>query len=678
MKELKISEKESVKEDEFFGTFQTTIKTVIKNINYKKLIKIYSISLLLFLTSYILYKVSLTGCKKTEYECLTEERIKFFYKLGFVELISTIFFSVLIKYLLKHKKYILLIIYSLIFLNQVFAHQGENMEHHGRFNRIGFFFFLGCCFFVIKIFDYFYKQIKEKKYKKTIIIFSITSIIIISFLIIHRKACNNFHVGLGGYKVINNKSEDACYLRKPKTCDLPIWSKISLFDYSRFIKTCKNKLNDKKTFINYLNILNPNLTVTNNKYYFPNLNIFSFKESDMNVINSNVLKNVTTELKEGTHDQVWISFDKEDKGNINIEIPYNKSLVKEKRKIAKKNEVKFENVYALYIDSLSRQHFIRKLKKTSKLLDYLIRNRHMKVHDDYYSIFGMDNNINVYQLLKYQSLNYNTPPNYGPMFFGINPFSPNQSTSIMEQFANKGFITANIINGCQREAYNIVPNFYHVNFYSFDYDGSAMFCDPHFFIQTDIYSVFAGINSKFRRCFYNKDTAEYMFEYILKFLETYKHERKFVRLISNDAHEGTGEVVKYIDKALHSFLLEILTKYYDDKTLIIFLSDHGCSLAGAYELMLSEDKIFEKALGFLFVFLPKKSKYNNIVEYNEQRFVTPYDIFGTFIDVLYPKGDKPSFYFNGQSLLEKINGLERTCEKYDELRGASFCRCSNY
>ena len=141
----------------------------------------------------------------------------------------------------------------------------------------------------------------------------------------------------------------------------------------------------------------------------------------------------------------------------------------------------------------------------------------MKVHDDYYSIFGMDNNINVYQLLKYQSLNYNTPPNYGPMFFGINPFSPNQSTSIMEQFANKGFITATAVNSCSREAYNIVPSFYHVNFYSSDYECSSIFCDPHFYNPKDRYSVYMGIASKLRRCFYGRDTGEYILEYILKF-----------------------------------------------------------------------------------------------------------------------------------------------------------------
>ena len=62
-------------------------------------------------------------------------------------------------------------------------------------------------------------------------------------------------------------------------------------------------------------------------------------------------------------------------------------------------------------------------------------------------------------------------------------------------------------------------------------------------------------------------------------------------------------------------------------------------------MILSEDKNFEKMLGFLYAFLPKNSIYNSILEYNEQRMVTPYDIFGTFIDILYKEEEKPNFSF---------------------------------
>ena len=233
------------------------------------------------------------GCSKTEYECVSEERVKFFYKLGVATLISSILFAVLFKLLIKHKQWILLIIYSFIYLDQVFSNKGENMGHHGRFNMIGFFLFFSVSFILIKIFEIFYKQIRQKKYKKFIIVVSITLTITITFLIVHRTACNGFYIGLGGYRVINNKTLDACYLGKPKTCDIPIFSKISLFDYSRFMTSCKNRRNDKKTFMKTLNVINPNLTVVNDTFYFPNTNILKYQESNWYVMYESVFKNIS-------------------------------------------------------------------------------------------------------------------------------------------------------------------------------------------------------------------------------------------------------------------------------------------------------------------------------------------------------------------------------------------------
>ena len=45
----------------------------------------------------------------------------------------------------------------------------------------------------------------------------------------------------------------------------------------------------------------------------------------------------------------------------------NETLIKHKRKLAEKFPVKFNNIYLIYIDAISRRHFIRKLKKTTKL-----------------------------------------------------------------------------------------------------------------------------------------------------------------------------------------------------------------------------------------------------------------------------------------------------------------------
>ena len=92
MKKLEILDKELVKNEESSNTFEFKASKANKLDKLKKHLKTYLISLALFLISFILYTISLAGCFRTEYECVSEERVKFFYKLGFMVLFSAILF----------------------------------------------------------------------------------------------------------------------------------------------------------------------------------------------------------------------------------------------------------------------------------------------------------------------------------------------------------------------------------------------------------------------------------------------------------------------------------------------------------------------------------------------------------------------------------------------------------
>jgi hypothetical protein len=45
--------------------------------------------------------------------------------------------------------------------------------------------------------------------------------------------------------------------------------------------------------------------------------------------------------------------------------------------------------------------------------------------------------------------------------------------------------------------------------------------------------------------------------------------------------------------------------------------------------------------------------------------MTPYDIYGTFIDIIYSEFEEKKYpeSFMGQSIFKKINGKERKCNK---------------
>ena len=102
-------------------------------------------------------------------------------------------------------------------------------------------------------------------------------------------------------------------------------------------------------------------------------------------------------------------------------------------------------------------------------------------------------------------------------------------------------------------------------------------------------------------------------------------------------------------------------------------------MVSLHNLIKSNDYFIEKTLGTLFIFLPKNDIFDNYFDnlyYNQQKLVTPYDIFFSLcylIDVD-GNGDKNK----GQSLFQKINGLERSCENYNDFDDKKDCHCINY
>ncbi len=610
-------------------------------------------SLLLFIISFYLYIKSLEGCYQETYKCV--KNISFFFYIGYLIFFSAALMSIILEMTIFFKKWYL-ILYFLPFIDNFLKHNDKTLIDHGWYNIICFMFFLTFDFLLIKIIKLYIFLLKKKIYIKLLILIIINLII---YLIIKKyriSACENYFNGYGGYKLNNNKEENSCFIIKPKKCDIPILS--GLIDYSLLINSCENRNNDKKSFINYLKKFKINLNFSKDEFYFPITTEFGSKN-----FREYVIKNIRTEKIEGINDQVSIKF-KNDKGNFEINLKYNKTLVAEKRFLAKKFPVKYENIFIVYIDSLSRNHFMRKLKKTGKLIEYLIRNRNSKFNNKKYDKYKLEQKVNAFQFFKYISFIGYTKGNYLPMFYGSNSadLKKNKYKNFLELAAKRGFITARTNGWCYKEPVNLILS-------KVDYENSGMFCDPHF-----------KEDSERRNCLYGKDSFDYLFEFCSKFLDLYKNERKIVSLFSNDAHEGTFEQIKYIDNSLHNYLIEILTKYFDDKSIIFLMSDHGNGMPGIYDILRSEDKKLEVLFGFLFLILPKNSNYTENLIINEQRMITPYDIYGTFNNIIYSDLEKKKYpkSFKGQSIFKKINGKKRTCKKYSEFGKNTRCACKNY
>jgi hypothetical protein len=147
------------------------------------------------------------------------------------------------------------------------------------------------------------------------------------------------------------------------------------------------------------------------------------------------------------------------------------------------------------------------------------------------------------------------------MYLGIENFTqPNArerlDQMIFSQFSKNGYVTAHSHNMCQRYSLPILSKDYqkyNLQDYNFDHESMTFSCDPNYQNPENSYSMMQGPYSIRRRCLYGLDAHDYILEYGEKFWDSYPTENKLLHLEFIDAHEGTAEVVKYLDSKLENF-----------------------------------------------------------------------------------------------------------------------------
>ena len=669
-KEKMDKEEDSIRNREMNGNILPSnfrkIKTPLKK-GLKKLFK--GLFYCLFASSVWLYILSLEGCDKDDLDyCLVDDKISNYVEAGIKLLVCCGIFSLvlLIQIVLKLTKvnYIIIIVPYLILFKMF---KGIDLRNHGTYNTIGFCIAVPFLYLLFYIIYYMLNSFWTKKFTRGTFIFSIFAILFIFYY--YNTNCNNFYKGIGGVDLENDPKTDKCYFIRPKYCSMKFID--PFFDMSKLKGECTGRWNTKKRFMKHLDRRLGYI----NHFYYPRLEFAPEYETYTEKIFNYVFEHidgVKENPAEAEKAEVFLDFEN-DIGKIRINLKRNETLVQERQALAEKNEVKFDNVYVFFIDAISRNHFIKRMKKLKNAFEQMLYSKKVKneekIEDNRYKRF------NTYQFIKYQNLQGTTPNNMFPLFYGV-PLLDKSGVSVNKYFKEKGFITAFTVNSCYRELYHINPTITKPT--PFDHENIAMFCDTNL-IDPDMYWAYEqGENSIFRRCLYGKDSHDYMFEYMTQFLEAYKDQRKYMRMAFMDGHEATMQVIKYLDDPLNDFLNLIFDKYSNNKTAIIFLSDHGGKLPGPYYVLFVEEFIFESELSFLYLILPENNtKYDkNIVLKNEKRFLSDYDVYHTILD--YINVDESEFTGArkkyGQSLLTEIDGMKRDCET----TGVKGCYCHNY
>ncbi len=62
---------------------------------------------------------------------------------------------------------------------------------------------------------------------------------------------------------------------------------------------------------------------------------------------------------------MFVKYDKNNKGKVIIYLKKNNTLIEESEKFAKNFSVKYDNIFFLYTDAVSRPQFKRKMKKNN-------------------------------------------------------------------------------------------------------------------------------------------------------------------------------------------------------------------------------------------------------------------------------------------------------------------------
>lgn len=281
------------------------------------------------------YKLTLVGCNKTQQECLRMNLVTFY------------------KTLIVYMAYSILI-FGITFTLSIW-----------RYISIYHIFYIIYKYFLLYKEDHYSDLAKHGQYNMIIFIFGVIIIIIIF---------------INKYKYTSE-----CSIVIPKKCPMDIY--YGVMDFSKLLKIdCKNtdNINARNLLLKYLESDNPfyNFSKTY-KFGYPSSNIYSVSQFDnIKHFNKKIISNILDYnnkdnlkyLNENNKSEIILEFSNNFKdAKINIDVNFKSNLSKIRKFKENKNSI-YDNVLFIFLDTLSRAHFQRTMKKTCKLLEKYMKN----------------------------------------------------------------------------------------------------------------------------------------------------------------------------------------------------------------------------------------------------------------------------------------------------------------
>ena len=609
---------------------------------------------ILFFLSYYFFFLSLEKCYEGDDICC--RKFKWMKLKVIEEAISCLITVVLLELIILKKISKLHLIHFFVSFSLFYLYSnGVDFDDHGYFN-INFFFIIVLSIIII---IFFLKYIFSLRLNKIILLY--IEIILIVFYLLNNIinsiiGCDDWAKGLNKTSIDNDKNKYGCEIKIPKYCPYKIGTFI--LDRNRYFPLdCNNIELDARARllrISKFHFTNENTShigfpLTNkDENFFLDMNYSTFRDNfflnliDMN--NSTLLK-----ILKDKKPEVSVDFSKSKIGKLNINLIFNKTLSLERKKLEKFNNPYSKNIMIFYIDSVSRAYSIRQLKKTLNFFEQFIKyegNNNPEFPNEKYHSF---------QFFKYHSHKYYTSGNYPILFYGNHRNETNKYITLY--LKQNGYITSYTADICYNDFIRSLHNFSFADIY----DNQYIICDPNYWT-----------GGRRLTCLYGKLHFEHMLEYINQFWRKYTGNRKFSLFLTNFAHEGSIEKLKYMDKILYNFFNELFKDNLLKETTIFLLSDHGVAIPSIYYL--NDFFKYEKVLPMFYLLINDRKNISYATQYrnlynNQQTFITGFDIYNTIINIIY--GDKygknetiESISIFGKSLFSKINQTNRNPSNY--------------
>ena len=567
---------------------------------------------------------------------------------------------------------------------------------HGFYNFIGFVISTSILFLLLCFFRFLWIIFKKKAYFLLLLIIFPFPFFVFELTIykLNHFSCHNWNKGLNNTYIDNFSKDYPCVINipKPHSCYL---SEIGpYFDFTaKYRPTClDNKIlkKEKTNFLKDLKSLKYSELSQRNHFGFPLTNVDEFIPDEYGnacyagnkSFEGDIYKRVILmDLYKKNKDKYYPNISKPEievifrgnNGKIIINIEKNETLINDREKIINKgrNVIQYKNILIMFFDTLSRAHFFRKFKRTTKFLEQFSK----------YETNVLKKNMSVFQFFKYNSINSFTAPNLVAAYYGGK--IDGNGTHFGNYFKKNGFIIGRANSLCEKEVAINKGNIQRFKHCKFDHEGLSIGCIKGFYDGPFLDRV----SSLVKRCLFGKDLTEYSLEYLESFWNTYINQYKMFLHQSTEGHEPTGELIGHYDDIYFQFFNKFYRNGLFKDTAIILFSDHGEHLTGPLYLFNSEDFFFERTLPILFLIIPNneflyKNNLYEIIKYNEQIFITPFDVYETLIYLSNGKNNKldnKELIPYGDSLFTKLNIEERYCDspKYENQIKKNACNCVN-